>query len=95
MGLRHETDAASDHRVLSVDFPGHGESGRPKEPWGVKEYAESLKELLQRLDFLPCSVVAHSFGARVAAWLEAEEGGFFEKIVFTAFDMTVYHISVF
>ena len=73
----------SDHRVLSVDFPGHGESGRPKEPWGVKEYAESLKELLQRLDFLPCSVVAHSFGARVAAWLKAEEGGFFEKIVFT------------
>ena len=73
----------SDHRVLSVDFPGHGESGRPKEPWGVKEYAESLKELLQRLDFLPCSVVAHSFGARVAAWLEAEEPGIFHRIVFT------------
>ena len=73
----------SDHRVLSVDFPGHGESGRPKEPWGVKEYAENLKELLQRLDFLPCSVVAHSFGARVAAWLEAEEPGLFNRIVFT------------
>ena len=73
----------TDHRTLSVDFPGHGESGRPPEPWGVPEYAACLKELLKRLSFTPCSVVAHSFGARVAAWLEAEEPGFFDRIVFT------------
>lgn len=73
----------TDHRTLAVDFPGHGESGRPPEPWGVPEYAACLRELLDRLSFLPCSVIAHSFGARVAAWLEAEEPGIFHRIVFT------------
>ena len=73
----------ADHRTLVIDFPGHGESGRPPEPWGVPEYAACVKALLKRLSFLHCSVVAHSFGARVAAWLEAEEPGFFNRIVFT------------
>ena len=73
----------TDHQVLAVDFPGHGDSGKPPEPWGVPEYAACLKELLKKLSFMPCSVVAHSFGARVAAWLEAEDPGFFERIVFT------------
>lgn len=73
----------ADHQVLLIDFPGHGESGRPGEPWGVAEYAACLKALMEKLDFRPVSVIAHSFGCRVAAWLEANEGGFFEKIVFT------------
>jgi pimeloyl-ACP methyl ester carboxylesterase len=72
-----------DHQVLLVDFPGHGKSGRPPEPWGVPEYAECLEELLDRTGFTPCSVIAHSFGCRVAAWLEANRDGFFDKIVFT------------
>lgn len=72
-----------DHQVLLLDFPGHGESGRPPEPWGVPEYAACLVELLKQLSFIPCSVVAHSFGCRVAAWLEAEHSGFFSRIVFT------------
>jgi pimeloyl-ACP methyl ester carboxylesterase len=73
----------TDHTTLLIDFPGHGESGRPPEPWGVPEYADALLELLKCLSFLPCSVVAHSFGCRVAAWLEAENPGMFNRIVFT------------
>ena len=71
------------HQILLVDFPGHGESGRPPEPWGVPEYAACLKELLEQLDFFPCSVVAHSFGCRVTAWLAAYNPVLFERIVFT------------
>ena len=71
----------TDHKTLMVDFPGHGESGRPPEPWGVPEYAACLRELLNRLSFIPCHVVAHSFGARIAAWLEAQEPGIFTRIV--------------
>ena len=73
----------TDHSTLLIDFPGHGKSGRPPEPWGVPEYAACLRELLNRISFVPCSVVAHSFGARIAAWLETEEPGLFKKIVFT------------
>ena len=72
-----------DHRTLVIDFPGHGESGNPPETWGVPEYAACLKELLKRLCFSPCSVIAHSFGCRVSAWLEAEEPELFDRIVFT------------
>lgn len=72
-----------DMRVLSLDFPGHGESGRPPEPWGVPEYAAATLELLKALDFLPCSVVAHSFGGRVAIYLASEDSTLFDKLVLT------------
>lgn len=74
---------AETHKILLVDFPGHGESGRPPEPWGVPEYAACLKELIIRLDFAPCSVIAHSFGCRITAWLAAQEPALFDKIIFT------------
>ena len=72
-----------DHRVLLLDFPGHGESGRPPEPWGVPEYAACLRELLSRLSFTPCAAVAHSFGCRVAVYLASEEPALFTKLVLT------------
>ncbi|MER2233565.1 MAG: alpha/beta hydrolase, partial [Leuconostoc mesenteroides] len=72
-----------DHQVLLIDFPGHGKSGRPPEPWGVPEYAECLKALLERTGFTPCSVIAHSFGCRVAAWLAANDPELIDKMIFT------------
>ena len=72
-----------DHQVLLLDFPGHGESGRPPEPWGVQEYAECLEALMEKLNFTPASVIAHSFGCRVAAWIAAEYPKTFGKMVLT------------
>ena len=74
---------AKDMRVLVIDFPGHGASGRPPEPWGVPEYGRALERLLRDLSFLPCSVVAHSFGGRVAIWLASEDPTLFDRIVLT------------
>ena len=71
------------HQVLLLDFPGHGKSGRPPEPWGVPEYAECLKDLLKRTNFTPCSVIAHSFGCRVATWIAVNDPELFEKMIFT------------
>ena len=72
-----------DMQVLCIDFPGHGESGRPPEPWGVPEYAACLKELLTQLNFIPCAAIAHSFGARVAIQLASDDPTIFTKLVFT------------
>ena len=74
---------AKDHTTLLIDFPGHGESGRPPEPWGVPEFAECVRQLLTELEFIPCSVIAHSFGCRVATWIAANDPHMFEHIVFT------------
>ena len=72
-----------DHRVMTIDFPGHGESGRPPEPWGVPEYGDCLLRFLRSENFLPCAVVAHSFGCRVAAWLASEDPNLFTRMIFT------------
>ena len=72
-----------DMRVLSVDFPGPGLSSRPPQPWGVPEYAAATLDVLRQLGFLPCAVIAHSFGGRVAAYLASEDTGLFTRIVLT------------
>ena len=69
--------------ILIPDFPGHGESGRPPEPWGVPEFAACLLNLLKEADFIPCDVIAHSFGCRVAAWLAAENPDLFTRMILT------------
>ena len=70
-------------QTLVIDFPGHGQSGRPPEPWGVPEYAACVRELLEKLHFLPCAVIAHSFGARVAIYLASEDETLFTKLLLT------------
>ena len=78
-----EQALSKDMEVLSLDFPGFGKSGRPPEPWGVPEYADCLRELLEKEDFLPCSVIAHSFGARVAIFLASRDHCLFDRMVLT------------
>lgn len=70
-------------RVTVIDFPGHGESGRPPEPWGVPEYARWTIELIDKLGIAPCAIVAHSFGARVTLWMAAHAPEKFGRIVIT------------
>ncbi|MDD6051572.1 MAG: alpha/beta hydrolase [Clostridiales bacterium] len=74
---------ARDMTVLAVDFPAHGESTQPPEPWGVPEFAACLKALLVKLDFMPCSVIAHSFGGRIAIELASADAKMFERIILT------------
>lgn len=52
--------------VVSLDFPGFGQSEDPKEPWGVPDYREFLEEFLQKLDIQKPIFIGHSFGCRVA-----------------------------
>ena len=73
----------TEHRVMSVDFPGFGQSSRPPEPWGVPEYAAWLRELIEKTGFAPCAAVGHSFGCRVAAWAAGEWPELFHKLIFT------------
>lgn len=74
---------APDMTVLRVDFPAHGESSFPPQPWGVPDFAANLLSLLTALNFLPCGVIAHSFGGRVAIELSADHPERFDKLIFT------------
>jgi len=61
----------SKYKVISIDFPGHGESTEPQEAWSVTEYGEMVRELLDRLNVEKCHVFGHSFGGRVSIYLSS------------------------
>ena len=73
-------DAAT---VVTLDFPGHGQSAEPPEPWGVGEYAAQVLALLSQQGFRHVKVVAHSFGARVAVMLAAKHPETIDQLVIT------------
>jgi len=69
--------------VITLDFPGHGQSDEPPQPWGVGEYANQVCELLAQLGETRVRVVAHSFGGRVAIKLATANPALVEKLVIT------------
>lgn len=76
-------DLARDHRVTVMDFPAHGQSGRPPEPWGVREFSQCTQEVMRQLDIAPCDIIAHSFGGRVALYMAAHWPNTVNRLVIT------------
>lgn len=74
---------AADATAITLDFPGHGQSGEPPEPWGVFDYAEMVRELLRQLSFARVSIISHSFGSRVAIHLASKSPELVERLVIT------------
>lgn len=64
-------DFSSAHRILVLDFPGHGRSSEPEQPWDVTDYMQATCALLDALHIEKTDVMAHSFGGRVALLLAA------------------------
>lgn len=64
-------------KVYSFDFPGFGKSNIPTTPWGVSEYSDFLSGFFQRLNIEKASLIAHSFGGRVAIFFATK---FLEKV---------------
>lgn len=76
-------DLSADHRVMAVDFPGHGKSPEPPEPWEVTEFALITRALMEKEGFIGADVIAHSFGGRVTLYLAAEYPDTFRRLMLT------------
>lgn len=76
-------DFQGSHRITVLDFPGHGRSGEPPEPWDVTHYMEQTAELVRRLNIEGTDIMAHSFGGRVALLLAATYPELVGKMVLT------------
>ncbi len=76
-------EMAKNYRVTVIDFPAHGQSGRPPEPWGVPDYAACVKDLMGQLSIAPCDIIAHSFGGRVALYMAATWPELVHRLVIT------------
>lgn len=73
-----------DRKIVAIDFPGQGgKSDTLKEVWGVPEYAEMVKALMENLEINGCDVIGHSFGGRVIIYLSSKYSTLFNRIVLT------------
>lgn len=60
---------AEDRRVLMIDLPGCGLSGRPDASYGLQWQAQLVDAWLAQLDLQSVDVVGHSYGGGVAQML--------------------------
>jgi pimeloyl-ACP methyl ester carboxylesterase len=58
-----------DHRVIALDWPGHGESPAPSQPPTAALYADVLADVVAALDLPPAAFVGNSVGGFAAARL--------------------------
>lgn len=73
----------ADCRVTALEFPAHGMSGKPAQTWGVSEFAAWVRAMMDALRLGPQTVIAHSFGGRVAIFLAAQEPSLISRLVLT------------
>jgi pimeloyl-ACP methyl ester carboxylesterase len=59
---------ADEYRVIAVDLPGFGESGKPNALYSPEAYARFLDEIITRRTDEPVALVGHSMGASIALY---------------------------
>lgn len=57
------------HRVLGLDLPGCGLSGRPDASYGLDWQARVVAAWFDHVGITTCDVVGHSYGGGLAMWL--------------------------
>jgi len=76
--------AIQGYKAILPDFPGFGKSADPPKAWCVSDYAEWLKSLTDFLKIKKFSILAHSFGGRVALKFISENPKRVEKLILCA-----------
>ena len=71
------------YRVTAFDFLGQGQSEGLLFPFSVEDYAVWTEGILAELGVLQPTVIAHSFGCRVAVKMAKRRGQVFDKIILT------------
>jgi len=62
---------SKNHRVVSVDLRGHGDSDKPEIEYPISAYAEDLAHIIKELNLGPVIAVGHSMGGLVVLQLAA------------------------
>ncbi len=64
---RDQADAfAKDYRVVTIDLPGHGESGTNREKWRIPGLAEDVEAVVNALKLKRLILIGHSMGGPVS-----------------------------
>jgi sigma-B regulation protein RsbQ len=54
------------NRVVTIDLPGHGESGQGRKNWSVESYGDDVKAVVTKLDLKRVVLVGSSMGGSIA-----------------------------
>ncbi len=57
---------ARDHRVVTIDLPGHGESGKGRKNWSIEGYGDDVKRVVTKLGLKRVVLIGSSLGGPVA-----------------------------
>jgi pimeloyl-ACP methyl ester carboxylesterase len=57
---------AKNHRVVTIDLPGHGESGKGRTNWSIDSYGEDVKRVVTKLGLKRVVLIGSSMGGPVA-----------------------------
>lgn len=79
-----EALSARGYRVLALDLPGYGASGRPDAPLTPPWYAAFVADFLATVGAPRATVVGHSMGGQISLWLALERPEVVHKLVLAA-----------
>jgi pimeloyl-ACP methyl ester carboxylesterase len=54
------------YRVVTIDLPGHGESGKERKNWSVESYGDDVKTVVTKLNLKRVVLVGSSMGGPIA-----------------------------
>ncbi len=75
---------ANDRRVLALDLPGYGMSGRPDAPYTPPWYSELVVAWLASLDIDNAVLVGHSMGGQIAITTALEHPELVDRLILSA-----------
>jgi pimeloyl-ACP methyl ester carboxylesterase len=75
---------AKTHRVLALDLPGYGASGRPDAPYTPPWYADVVSDWMSAVGVERAAVVGHSMGGQVAVHLALSHPERVERLALSA-----------
>lgn len=79
---REQADVfAADHRVVLIDLPGHGASGRDREAWTLAAYGDDVARVADAEGLGQVVLVGHSMGGPVALLAAAALGDRVEGVI--------------
>src|ERR1043165_7144323 len=53
------------HRVVTIDLPGHGESGMDRKTWSVESFGDDVKTVVMKLDLKRVVLICSSMGGPI------------------------------
>src|SRR5690606_29537370 len=54
-----------DYKVVTLDLPGHGKSGKDRKHWSIRGFADDVYTLIKKLHLKNVILIGHSMGGDV------------------------------